>query len=178
MPIRPWKVIESNRPRKNLRVDKCELPNGNIIETMIMEYSTWACIIGITKKQEVILIKQYRHGTGKVIWEIPGGVVDPGETPLEAAKRELLEESGYSGTNWIKTGLTSPNPDTHTNLMHTFLALNIEKVATQTLDANEEIEVFPIPLDEVISMALNGDLPQAMHVSALFFALAQLERIR
>ena len=178
MPIRPWKVIESTRPRKNLRVDRCELPNGNIIETMILEYNTWATIVAITKQQEVVLIKQYRHGAGRVIWELPGGVVEPGENLLQAAKRELLEESGFSGARWVSTGAVSPNPDTHTNLIHTFLALDVEKVADQSLDANEEIEVFLIPLDEVIRMAVNGELLQSMHVSALFLALAHLQRIR
>ena len=178
MPISPWKVLESNRPRKNLRVDRCELPNGNIIETMILEYSTWASMVGITRQQEVVLIKQYRHGAGRVIWEFPGGVVDSGESPLQAAQRELLEESGYSGLKWIETGAISPNPDTHTNLMHTFLALDIEKVAEQHLDANEEIEVLLGPLDDVIRMAVNGEFLQSMQVSALFFALAHLQRIR
>ncbi|MCX6078569.1 MAG: NUDIX hydrolase [Chloroflexi bacterium] len=178
MPIKPWKVIESSRPRKNLRVDKCELPNGSIIETMILEYGTWATIVGITKQQEVILIQQYRHGAGRVIWEFPGGVVDQDESPLQAAKRELLEESGYSSATWIETGMVSANPDTHTNLIHTFLALDIEKVAAQNLDDTEEIDVFPTPLDEVIQMAIKGELLQSMQVSALFFALAELRRIK
>jgi len=183
MPIKPWKVIDSSHPRKNLRVDCCELPNGKIIETMILEYSTWATVVAITKNQEVVLIKQYRHGAGKVIWEFPGGVVDPGESPMQAAKRELLEESGYAviqenDSSWAETGAVSPNPDTHTNKIHTFLALDVERVAAQDLDATEEIDVYLIPLDEVIRMATRGELLQAMQVSALFFALAQLKRIR
>jgi len=177
MPIRPWKIIESTHPRKHLRVDKCELPNGQIIETMIMEFSTWATIVAITRTKEVVLIKQYRHGAGKVIWEFPAGVVDAHESPLQAAKRELLEESGYSGDTWIETGAISPNPDNHSNLIHTFLALDVERVAPQSLDGNEEIDVFPIPLDEVIRMATSSELLQAMQVSALFFALAHLKRI-
>jgi 8-oxo-dGTP pyrophosphatase MutT (NUDIX family) len=176
MTIKPWIIIESSHPRRGLRVDKCELPNGNIIETVVLEYSPWATIVAITKQQEVVLIKQYRHGAGKVIWEFPGGVVDPGESPLEAAKRELLEESGYSGATWIDTGAVSPNPDNHTNLIHTFLALDVEKVAAQDLDENEEIDVFPLPLDEVIRMAREGELLQSMQVSALFFALMYLKR--
>jgi 8-oxo-dGTP pyrophosphatase MutT (NUDIX family) len=177
MPIQSWKVLESSHPRKNLRVDKCELPNGIIIETMILEFGTWATIVAITKKQEVILIKQYRHGAGKVIWEFPGGVVDKGESPLQAAKRELLEESGYSGETWFETGAVSPNPDNHTNMIHTFLALDVEKVSSQNLDATEEIEVFLIPLSDVIRMARDGELLQSMQVSALFFALVHLKRI-
>ncbi len=188
MPIQPWKVIESNRPRKYLRVDKCKLPSGNIIEKMILEFGTWATIVAITKDQEVVLIKQYRHGAGRVIWEFPGGIIDPGESPLLAAKRELLEESGYGilvneengmeSERWIETGSVSPNPDNHTNMIHTFLALDVEKISSQHLDENEEIDVFLIPLTEVIRMAKDGELLQSMQVSALFFALIHLGQIR
>ena len=94
MTIKPWKVIETTHPRKHLRVDRCELPNDNIIETMILEFGTWVTVVAVTKQQEVILIRQYRHGAGRVIWEFPGGQVEPGEEPLHAAQRELLEESG------------------------------------------------------------------------------------
>ncbi|MEI7846603.1 MAG: NUDIX hydrolase [Chloroflexota bacterium] len=187
MPIKPWKILESHRPRKYLRLDRCELPNGNIIEQMILEFGTWATIVALTRNQEVVLIKQYRHGVGKVIWEFPGGVIDPGETPMEAAKRELLEESGFGvvpvsveedAAKWIDMGPVSPNPDNHTNLIHTFLALDVEKISHQDLDENEEIDVFLIPLDEVIRMAKDGELLQAMQVSALFFALLHLKRIQ
>ena len=178
MSIRPWKVLSSSHPRPHLRIDTCQTPNGKIIETMILEFGTWATIVAITKQQEVILIKQYRHGAGRVIWEIPGGLVEPDESPLHAAQRELLEESGYSAETWIDVGAVSPNPDNHTNMIHTFLALGAEKVAAQNLDATEEIEVYPTPLGEVIRMARNGELLQAMHVSALFLALAQMGRIQ
>jgi 8-oxo-dGTP pyrophosphatase MutT (NUDIX family) len=176
--LKPWKILESNRPRKNLRVDTCELPNGRLIEKMIMEFSTWATIVAITPNQEVILIKQYRHGVGKVIWELPGGVVDAGETPLQAAHRELQEETGYGGVTLIETGAVSPNPDNHINMIHTFLALDAIKISPQHLDATEEIDVFPTPIEEVIRMAKNGELLQSMQISALFFALAHLDRIR
>jgi 8-oxo-dGTP pyrophosphatase MutT (NUDIX family) len=144
---------------------------------MVLEFGTWAIIIAITPQQEVILIRQYRHGVGKVIWEIPGGVVDPGETPLQAAGRELLEETGYRAATIIETGVVSPNPDNHTNFMHTFLALDVVKASEQDLDDSEEIDIHPIPLNEVIRMALDGEILQAMHISALFFALAHLKRI-
>lgn len=177
MSIQPWKIIQSIYPRKELRVDICELPNGRIIEKMIHEYSTWATVVALTDTEDVILIRQYRHGSQKVIWEFPAGIVDPGETPLEAAKRELLEESGYGGGIWVDTGFVSPNPDNHTNILHTFLAVNVKKESQQDLDDSEQIEVYPTPLKQVIRMAKEGELLQAMQVSALFFAMAHLNRI-
>lgn len=176
MHIQPWKVVSSAYPRKHLRVDTCELTNGRLIEKMIFEFDTWATIMALTRQQEVILIRQYRHGVKDIIWEFPGGVVEPHEDPLEGARRELLEETGYAAGSFIQTGVLSPNPDNHSNHIHTFLALDAEKVSGQALDANEEIQVFPTALAEVIRMARAGELPQAMQVSALFLGLAHLGR--
>jgi ADP-ribose pyrophosphatase len=177
MHITPWKVLETKRPRENLRIDTCEIPGGMIVEKMVFEFGTWANVVALTPQQEVILIRQYRHGVGKTIWEIPGGAVDPGETPLQAAGRELLEETGYLAGPLIETGTVSPNPDNHTNFIHTFLALDVEKTSEQELDESEEIDVHPIPLNEVLRMAREGEILQAMQISALFFALAHLNRI-
>jgi len=178
MSIRPWKVLESNHLRKNVRVDQCEFPNGKIVEAVVLEYGTWVTILALTKDQQVVLIKQYRHGVQKVIAELPGGVMDKDDAgPRGAAKRELLEETGYSSDTFIQVGKASPNPANQTNLIYSFLALAVEKVSGQTLDDTEEIEVFLKPLEEVIAMARNGELLQSMQVSTLFFALAYLGRI-
>ena len=177
MTISPWKILESNYLRSNVRIDKCETSNGKIIEPLVLEYGNWVTILALTKQQEVLLIKQYRHGAQKILWELPGGAVDEGEDPIHAAKRELLEETGYTSDNIIEVGRVSPNPASHTNLMHAYVALDAQKVGNQTLDEIEEIEVYPIPLDEVILMVKNGELLQSLHVSTLFFALSHLNRI-
>lgn len=177
MPIRPWRVLESNYLKKNVRVDICETSNGKIIEPLILEYGTWVTIVALTKQQEVLLIKQYRHGAGKILLELPGGGVDIGEEPIVAAKRELFEETGYTSHNIFEVGRVSPNPATHTNLMYAYLALGVEKVSDQFLDETEEIEVFPTPLDDVILMVKNGELLQSLHVSTFCFALYHLNRI-
>jgi ADP-ribose pyrophosphatase len=177
MAITPWKILESNYLRNNVRIDKCETSNGKIIEPLVLEYGTWVTIVALTEGQEVLLIKQYRHGAQKIIWELPGGVVDEAEEPIRAAKRELLEETGYTSDNIIEVGRVSPNPASHTNLMHAYIALDAWKVGNQNLDEIEEIEVYPIPLDEVLLMLKKGKLLQSLHVSTLFFALAHLNRI-
>jgi ADP-ribose pyrophosphatase len=178
MTVRPWKILESHRLHKNVRIDKCELPDGKLINGFVLEYNDWATIVALTKEQEVVLVRQYRHGAQKVILELPGGAMEAeDESPLSAARRELLEETGYTSQNFIQIGCVSPNPASQTNLIYSFLALDVDKVASQHLDDTEEIEVLLKPLDEVIAMAKRSELFQSMQVSALFFTLAYLDRI-
>ncbi len=178
MTITPWKILESHHLLKNVRIDKCELPNGKIIDGFVLEYGDWVNILALTKKHEVVLVRQYRHGARKVILELPGGAMDvEDDSPMQAARRELLEETGYASDTFIQIGCVSPNPANQTNLIYSFLALDVEKVGSQDLDATEEIEVVHKPLDDVITMSKNGELFQSMQVSAVFFALAYWNRI-
>jgi ADP-ribose pyrophosphatase len=181
MTLKAWKILSSNyllkRDSVAFRIDQCETRDGIIFEPYIIECGTWVNVIALTKKREVLLIKQYRHGAGQVLLEIPAGVMDEQDaSPEQAARRELLEETGYTSDRFIEVGRVYPNPATHNNRIYSFLALDVESVAQQNLDETEEIEVSVVPFDEFISLAKEGGLPQAMHVSALFFALAYLER--
>jgi ADP-ribose pyrophosphatase len=178
MTVKPWKTLASTHLRANIRLDRCELPNGQIIEGTVLEFGTWVTVLALTKKQDVVLIRQYRHGAQKIIVELPGGAMDrEDESPLTAARRELQEETGYTSDRIIQVGCVSPNPANHNNLIYSFLALDAEKVSRQRLDETEEIDVFLKPLDEVIAMAKNDELLQSMQVSTLFFTLAYLNRI-
>lgn len=181
MSLKPWKILDSKYLYKTngvaLRIDQCEIPGGNVFEPYVIETRTWVNIIALTKDREVILEKQYRHGAGQVMLEIPAGIMDEeDESPLQAAQRELLEETGYTSDKFIEVGRAYPNPATHNNLTYSFLALDVEKVRQQHLDDTEEIEVSLIPFDKLIVMAKEGGLPQALHISALFFAMAYMER--
>ena len=181
MSLKPWKILDSKYLYKAngvaLRIDQCEVNDGDIFEPYVLECGTWVNVVALTKDREVILEKQYRHGAGRIMLEIPAGVMDEeDEGPLQAAQRELLEETGYTSERFVEIGKVYPNPATHNNLTYSFLALDSEKVSQQHLDVTEEIEVSLIPFDELIAMAKEGGLPQALHVSALFFAMAYLER--
>jgi 8-oxo-dGTP pyrophosphatase MutT (NUDIX family) len=159
-----------------LRIDQCETMKGSVFDPYVIECGAWVNVIALTKKREVVLIKQYRHGVKQVMLEIPTGIMDEeDESPMWAARRELLEETGYTSDQFIEVGRVYPNPATHNNLTYSFLALDVELVSEQNLDETEEIEVSLIPFDEFISLAKEGGLPQALHISALFFAMAHME---
>lgn len=177
MPIQPWKVLESSYVRPSFRIDKCELANGNLLDATIFEFRAWANILALTKNGEAVLVKQYRHGVCETLWEIPGGVVEDGEEPLDGARRELLEETGYVSSRMIPLGRLYPNPALQTNTLHCFLALDAEKVGEQSLDAGEDIEVHLVPLEKLIEMAKCGEFPHALQAAVLFQALAYLDRI-
>ncbi len=178
MTLKPWKVLESNYLRQNLRLDQCELANGNVLEAVVLEYGTWVNILAMTRQKEVLLVKQYRHGVREVLWELPGGMMDPeDESPMQTAGRELLEETGYGGGNLVEIGRVRPNPAIQTNWHYSFLAPDVEKTAEQHLDENEELEVFLVPLEDLIRMARMSELPHTLHLTTVFFALAYLNRI-
>jgi len=178
MSLKPWKVLESSYFRPRLRLDKVELPNGKFLDATIFEFRAWANVLAVTKDHEAVLIKQYRHGVQEVLWEIPGGVVEDEEDPLDGVKRELLEETGYTATKFIETGRLYPNPALQTNTMYCYLALDAEIVTGQSLDDGEDIEVHLVPLDELMAMTKRGEFPHALQVAALFHAFAYLDRIR
>jgi len=178
MSIKPWKVLESTYFRPRFRLDKIEFPNGKFLDATVLEFNSWVNILALTKNQEAVLIKQYRHGVQEVLWEIPGGVVEADEDPLDGVKRELLEETGYTASEFIQVGKLYPNPAFQTNTLYSFLALNAEKVAVQNLDDGEDIEVHVVPLDELVPMVKRGEFSHALDVAVLFQALAHMDRIR
>ena len=178
-----WKVLESeylhNEQWLTLRKEKCELPNGNIIPAYyILEYPTWVNAFAVTEDNKVILVKQYRHASGQVGIEVPGGVPDDGETPEQASRRELLEETGYQFEEFHYLGKISANPATTTNLTHMFLATGGKKVAEQQLDDTEEVEVLFHSLEEVKELVLQNRIMQSLHVNCIMYALVKLGEIR
>lgn len=162
----------------SLRADVCRMPDGKIVEPYyILEYPNWVIVAAITEQEEVVLVRQYRHAFGEVILELPGGGVNEGESFLNAAKRELLEETGYTADHFEEVARVSPNPANHTNLAISFLATGARKIAGQELDATEEIEVVKLSLREVKNLLKNNQIIQAVHVTSLFYVLQRLGKL-
>jgi len=174
-----WKVLDStylvNAPWAVLRKDICEMPNGHIVpEYYVLEYPNWVNIVALTADNQFILVKQYRHGAKLAVLEIPGGVIDEGEEALEAAKRELLEETGYSFSSFEKLCELFPNPATSNNITTTYLAKGGVKIQDQELDSQEEIDIILTSPEEVKKLVLENKFGQALHTAALFYGLHQL----
>lgn len=175
-----WKVLESeylhrDPPWLTTRKDVCELPNGKIMKAYyVHEYPTWVSVFAVTKDEKVILIRQYRHGLGEVLLELPGGVVDEGEQPADAVARELREESGYKFDKFDFLGTISANPATTNNLMHMFLATGGEYEGDQNLDETEDLEVVLVTMDELRAMVRENKLMQSLHLSCILYAFGKL----
>lgn len=138
--------------------------------------SDWVNIIALTPEQEVVLVTQYRHGTNNITLEIPGGALDPDEDPLDAAQRELLEETGYSSTQWIKLGDIAVNPAMMTNHCTTFLAKDALQTHPQNLDEHEDITVSTLPVARFLDLIDQGHISHGIVVSAAYFLLRHLQR--
>ncbi len=127
----------------------------------------------------MLLVRQYRHGLGRISLELPCGGVDPGESVLEAARRELLEETGYGDARSMTlVASISPNTATHSNLDHTVVAEQVLAIGKPVLDATEVLELQRVPYREALNLALQGAIMQATHVASLILGLGALGKIR
>lgn len=176
--IRKWTVLESEylirRPWLTARRDRVQLPNGVINpEYYVLEYPDWVNIIAITDDGRMILERQYRHGRGEVGYEIPAGVCESGETPEQAARRELLEETGYGDGTWHLNMVAAPNPSTSTNLCHSFIATGVRRLSDQHLEATEDIALHLLYPDEVLRLMQDGKIIQAPMLCSLWKYFAE-----
>jgi ADP-ribose pyrophosphatase len=177
-----WKVLESeylyNEPWLTIRKEKCELPNGKIMPAYYtLEYPSWACAFALTKEGKVVMVKQYRHGLGVISTELPGGVVDKGETPEKAIARELKEETGYEFESYEYIGKICANPATTNNYMYMYIAKGGVKVSEQSLDETEDVEVLFYTIDELKELVKSNNIVQALHCTCIFYALAHLSKL-
>lgn len=146
--------------------------SGNSQDIVIVEALDWVNVIPLTSDDEVVLVRQYRHGTTEFTLEIPGGQVDDGESPAEAGERELLEETGFGGGEPILLGRVTPNPAFLNNHCYTYLIEGCEYVEEPDPEGGEEIEVILRPLKEIPQIISECGIDHALVVAA-FWWLAQ-----
>jgi len=169
---RPWRRLGST-PGPDLliaraRFDRLENPRtGAELERLVLEVRDWVNVVALTPERRLIVVRQFRFGTGAVTTEIPGGVIDPGEEPLEAARRELREETGHTAERWTPLGAVEPNPAFQDNLCHHFLAEGARATHPLELDPGEDITVDRLELDEVRRAVAQGRIRHSLVISAL-----------
>jgi 8-oxo-dGTP pyrophosphatase MutT (NUDIX family) len=171
---RPWDVLSSRylsrKPWLTLREDRVRLSNGTVIEDYnVLEYPDWVNIVAVTTDEMVVLVRQYRHGVKAVHYELPGGVCDESDSdPEDAARRELLEETGHGGGAWSPLMTLSANPGTHSNRAFTYLARGVALIQPQRLEATEELRVHLVDLEVLRRILSAGGVLQALHAAPLF----------
>lgn len=133
----------------------------------VLNAPEWINVIALTEDKQVVLVEQYRHGIDEATLEIPGGMVDPGETPADAAKRELLEETGYSSESWHSLGTTSSNPAILSNFTHLYLAEDCIKTSPQQTEGHEDILMHIMPLKDFLSLACDGTIHHSIVLAAV-----------
>jgi len=171
--MQKWDVLKSEYIFRNLhcniRADNCLLSNGRIVGNYIVnEYPDWVNIVAVTSGGQMVLVKQYRHGSRDFSLEIPGGVVNRGEDIHSAAARELQEETGYvTDKTPIMIGSFYTNPANATNQVHTFLLTGVERQYDQSTDDTEDIEVVLAPFEDVDALIARGEIKHLFAAAAL-----------
>jgi 8-oxo-dGTP pyrophosphatase MutT (NUDIX family) len=151
------------------------MPTGHIVEDYyVLEYPNWVNAIAITEDNKILMVHQYRHAAGIVSLEIPGGVIDEGESPVEGLRRELLEETGYQFDDFELLCTVYANPSTADNKTFCYLARGGKKVQEQVLDDQEEIIVEEFTIPEVKQLLAENKIAQALHCTGLFYAFMKL----
>lgn len=178
--VKDWEIIDS-RVDRDYRVFKVNVNTSRSPRTnkegrfYVIDTNDWVNIIPLTQGGDVVMIRQYRHGSKKVTLEIPGGLVDD-ENPETAALRELLEETGYRGDSVTHLGSANPNPAIFNNLCHTYLVENVKKVTQTNLDEDEDIEVVHVPLGKIPALIASGTINHALVIIAFHFYFARNSR--
>ena len=145
------------------------LENGTTTDVEFVEHPGAAAIIPFLDDKRIVLLKQYRHALKKSIWEIPAGTLDPQEETISCAKRELIEETGYSAAQWHRLGEITPVPGYSDERIHIFLATELQP-ADQNLDEDEVIQVQAVDFLKALEMMGDGEIQDAKSIAGLFLA--------
>ena len=174
-----WKRLGSERlietPYFSLRSDRLQLPTGAVKDPYyVIERPDAAIIFPLTRNGDVVLVRQYRPPLEEMELGLPAGLVEEGENPEAAARRELLEETGHSGGEWETLGSLASSPSLKDNRAHLFLARGVERSAAPEPDEHELVEVVKAPVEELLGLVRSGRLVSSSGVATVMLALQRL----
>ena len=176
--IRNWKTLAEELlesvPIFSVSRTRREHPEFGEADFYVMDLPDWINVVALTPEDDVVLVRQFRHGTDEVTLEIPGGNVDDGETPREAAERELREETGYESENWECIGVVEPNPAFMNNRCQTWLARDARPTADPNPDEHEEFELMRVPRQAFHDLIAAEEITHSLVVAAAYH-LSQLD---
>ena len=171
-PLPVWQVL-SDTPLVDqrwlqVREQRVRLANGHEIDRFHLIHSPqWASVVCLTKDRHVVLVRQYRHGFGAASLELPAGVMEPSEEPIDAARRELREETGFEAPHLERLLEVAPEPARNSTRAHFFFARDAERVGELALDSSEELEVLLVPVSEVLELIDDGHIVHGAHIGAI-----------
>lgn len=177
MTPRPWSVERSRITYQDrwLKVvtDTCRAHDGRSLgDYHHLEYPDWVNVVALTPEGRVLLVREYRHARRSLVLGLPGGsLASSDEEPIAAAKRELLEETGYGAARWIDLGKSAVNAATHSNAVWSFLAIDARPESAPCWDANEELELSLVELGDLLLDLGRGCESQSLHLASLFLAV-------
>ena len=179
--LQKWLVLASeyriNTKFLRLRADRVQLSDGTVVEEyFVRESRGFAVVLALTSDRLVPLVRQYKHGAGEIMLELPAGMIDPDEDPAACAARELAEETGFTGGAPEHVRTLYADPTNSTSAMHLFVVRDAARTREPELDVTEAIEVDMVSLDELRAMAYDGRITASSQVAAVLLALAYLER--
>jgi 8-oxo-dGTP pyrophosphatase MutT (NUDIX family) len=175
--IESWKTINSrlvfDNPWCRVRQDEVELPNGAIIDDYFVNVRPdIVLVLAVTQNREIVFVRQYRHGVGQILLELPGGSLDSQtENSLTAAARELEEETGYVAEQMVQLATLYDNPVKDTNKIYLILAEPAHPSGRQQLDVTEDVEIVLIPVEDVLERISTGEICVCGSIAALFLGL-------
>jgi len=156
MPIEKSQTVFSGRVI-TVNIETVRLPNGHVADLEIIHHPGGAAVVAINERQQVCLIRQFRHAAGGWIWELPAGKLEPNEPALETARRELIEEAGVTAHSWTSLGPYVSSPGVFTEIVHLYLARELDSVK-MSHEAGEVIEVHWVDLEQACARSLNADI--------------------
>ena len=177
MPVDVWPLSAEESVLKTpvfeVRRQWCRSPkDGRDKAFTVLACPEWVQVLAFTPDDQALLVRQFRQGTRQVSLELPGGVVEPGQTPEEAARREMREETGYEAENFRQLAAFRPNPAVQNNTAYAFVAENARLAGPTRFDENEDLDLVLVPAAELRDLVLTGAVDHVIMAAAILFYTA------